>query len=75
MNRIDNQISQREDPLVVTILFNFLRSEPTFLPIWFVVERDSGVGLQNFQPEKAPLLEEATPSFLNNPNQNVNLWV
>ena len=23
MNRIDNQISQREDPLVVTIFFNF----------------------------------------------------
>ena len=32
-----------------------------------MVERDSGVGLQNLQPEKAPLLEGATPSFLNNP--------
>ena len=70
MNRIDNQISQREDPLVFTIFFNF--DEVCQL---FVVERDSGVGLQNLQPEKAPLLEGATPSFLNNPNQNVNLWV
>ena len=71
MNRIDNQISQREDPLI----FQFWQSVPTFLPTWFVVERDSGVGLQNLQPEKAPLLEGATLSNLNNPNQNVNLWV